>query len=131
MASLEDWRIIELVSSGWWHCLAVTVVIACCGLWFWARARSSSCLAAEVHSNWCRLVGGIVVAVAVTGNCWDLGSGRGLNLVVWLFGDWCIIGLVDESSISQWACPQQQVSRNCVGKTVSGGAIKSKFVVRF
>ena len=89
MASLEHWRIIELVSSGWWHCLAVAVVIACCGLWFWARARSSSCLAAEVHSNWCRLVGDIVVAVAVTGNCWDLGSGRGLNVVVWLFGDWC------------------------------------------
>ena len=55
---------------------------------------------AEVHSNWCRLVGGIVVAVALTGNCWVLGSGRGLNLVVWLFGDWCTIGLVDESSIS-------------------------------
>ena len=84
------WRpwCIEMVSSGWWHCLAVAVVIACCGLWFWARVRSSSCLAAEVHSNWCRLVSGIVFAVVVTGNCWDLGSGRGLNLVVWLFGDW-------------------------------------------
>ena len=88
-----------LVSSGWWHCLAVAVVIACCGLWCWARARSSSCLAAEVHSIWCRLVGGIVFAVAVISNCWDLGSGRGLNLVVRLFGDWCTIGLVDESSI--------------------------------
>ena len=57
--------------------LAVAVVIADCGLWFWVRARSSSCLAVEVHSSWCRLAGGIVMAVAVTGNCWDLGSGRG------------------------------------------------------
>ena len=86
--------------------LAVAVVIACSWLWFWALARSSSCLAAEVHSIWCRLVGGIVFTVGVTGNCWDLGSGQGLNLVVWLFGDWCTIGLVDEGSISQWACLQ-------------------------
>ena len=112
------WRpwCIEMVSSGWWHCLAVAVVIACCGLWFWARARSSSCLAAEVHSNWCRLVSGIVFAVVVTGNCWDLGSGRGLNLVVWLFGDWCTIGLVDESSISQWAVRSSKFLEIVLGK---------------
>ena len=91
-------------------------VIACCGLWFWARARSSSCLAAEVHSNWCRLVSGIVFAVVVTGNCWDLGSGRGLNLVVWLFGDWCTIGLVDKSSISQWAVRSSKFLEIVLGK---------------
>ena len=62
--------------------LAVAVVIAGCGLWFWARARSSSCLAAEVHSKWCRLVGGIVLAVAVTVIV------GGLDLVVKLSGGW-------------------------------------------
>ena len=39
-----------------------------------------------MHSNWCRLVGGFVVAVAVTGNCLGLGLRSGLEfgrLVVW------------------------------------------------
>ena len=47
--------------------------------------RSSSCLAAEVHSKWCRLVGGILLADAVL--CLlGLGSGIGLYSVVKLLG---------------------------------------------
>ena len=111
-------RCIVKVSSDWWH----RVGSCCCDclMWalVWARARSSSCLAAEVHSNWCRLVGGIVFAVVVTGNCWDLNSGRGLP--------GCLVTGVQ----SAWLTKAQSHSglvrsckflRNCVGKTVSVG----------
>ena len=57
--------------------------------WDWALAlgstRSSSCLAAEVHFKWCRLVGGILLVDADL--CLlGLGSGIGLNSVVKLLG---------------------------------------------
>ena len=46
--------------------LAVVVICDCLvlGLWLRVSIRSSSCLAAEVHSKWCRLVGGIMLADA-------------------------------------------------------------------
>ena len=109
---------------------AVAVVIACCGLWFWARARSSSCLAAEVHLNWCRLVGGIVVAVAVTGNCWNLGSGRGL---IWSSG--CLVTGVQSAWLTKAQSHNGLVRSSKFLEIVLGNsfwwAIKSKFVVRF
>ena len=73
----SGWRPRFILNNGWLmaSCWQLLFVIAGFGLWCWARARSSSCLAAEVHSSWCRLVGGIVMAVAVTGNCWGWGSG--------------------------------------------------------
>ena len=55
------------------------------GLCALGSTRSSSCLAAEVHFNWCRLVGGILLADADL--CLlGLGSGIGLNSVVKLLG---------------------------------------------
>ena len=52
--------VVWLVASCW------QMLISVC--WDWALAlgstRSSSCLAAEVHSFWCRLVGGIMLADA-------------------------------------------------------------------
>ena len=59
-----------MVSSGWRHRVgSCCLVIAGFGLWLWGSTRSSSCLAAEVHSRWCRLVDGIVLAVAIC-DCW-------------------------------------------------------------
>ena len=47
----------------------------------WAFRLRFHMYVAGVQSRWCRLVGGIVVAVAMTGDCWDLGSGCGARTV--------------------------------------------------
>ena len=53
-----------MVLSGWWHRVgSCCFAIAGFGIWFWARARSSNCLVAEVHLN------GVVWLVA---SCWQL-----------------------------------------------------------
>ena len=68
----HPWSRCNRVGVVWLVASCRQMLISVC--WDWAlvlgSTRSSSCLAAEVHSKWCRLDGGIVFAVAVS-DCWD------------------------------------------------------------